>query len=165
MPPNYPAIRKEADKFAGSSNLLNTCLLFDAARDDPKNYPGVYGLIVMYFLSSAKRMCTKTLVDSGKWTYYNCGAGNHGTWAVLQRNPTEDPLLAEINRIRGNASGISTRHMCEVAGETDFPEITAVSALPPKVGKCKITQTLRQACWIRRSKKSTYWYAPGTVIE
>ncbi len=153
-------IVSEAEKFSNGSTLLNTLALYEAALDDPDTYPVIAGVYETHTVRGAKGLITRALLSSHRWGKYNCGAGNNGTWAVLQRVPEHNPLLDEINRLRGGATGISFMAI-ESSDPTDYPEIARLMQARRSQRRLRIAQELNRAGWIRRTPHATYWFAPG----
>lgn len=156
-------ILNEAEAFSAGSNFLNTRSMFEAAEEAPTKYPEIHKFITKYTRQGAQRMLTHTLLDSGKWEKWNCGAGNNGTWSVLSRAGPIDSLLAEIERIRGAQSGISTGTLWEHAGKNEYPFLSALEDEGETRFKTVVAKTLRQAGYVRRSATSTYFFAPGAT--
>ena len=153
-------IVSEAEKFSNGSTLLNTLALYEAALDDPDTYPVIAGVYETHTVRGAKGLITRALLSSHRWGKYNCGAGNNGTRAVLQRVPEHNPLLDEINRLRGGATGISFMAI-ESSDPTDYPEIARLMQARRSQRRLRIAQELNRAGWIRRTPHATYWFAPG----
>ena len=160
-------IVSEAEKFSRGNTLLNTLALYEAALDDPDTYPVIAWVYETRTVRGAKGLITRALLSShrwGKWAVlqrvHNCGEGNNGSWAVLQRVPEHNPLLDEINRLRGGATGISFMAI-ESSDTTDYPEIARLMQARRSQRRLRIAQELNRAGWIRRSPHGTYWFAPG----
>jgi len=70
------------------------------------------------------------------------------------------PILKEINNIRGDAPGISRRHIFEIA--IDNPEYPVINGLfkhySPRYAVNIIGRTLNEAGWKRTARTSTYWF-------
>ena len=67
-------------------------------------------------------------------------------------------IIDEIEAIRNGATGISTGTLWEHAEE--YPELTELSKRGIETFRKVTGQTLSKAGYIRRSSKSTYWFAP-----
>lgn len=162
---SHDLILSEAETFAGDKTFLDTRSMFEAAQENPDKYPTLNHFITSYSARGAKRMITHTLLSSGKWERYN-SANSHGIWAVLQRTkPVEHSIEAEIERIRGTASGISTGTLWEHVGRPDCPVMNAIADEGIERFRRKMGMALTAAGYVRRSRKSTYWFAPGEVEE
>lgn len=159
-------ILSEAAQFASDKTFIDTRSLYEAAIAAPDKYPTISHYYTQYTVRGAKRLITHALISSGQWEKYNCGAGNGGTWTVLQRTkPVEHTLEAEIERVRGTAAGISTSTLWEEVGRPDLPVLNAIADQGVDRFRRKMGMALTAAGYIRRSSKSVYWFAPGTVIE
>lgn len=138
--------------------------MLEAAEEAPTKYPEIHKFITRYTRQGAQRMLTHTLLDSGKWEKWNCGAGNNGPRSVLSRaGPIDSSLLAEIERVRGTAAGISTSTLWEHAGKNEYPFLSALEDEGKTRFKTVVAKTLRQAGYVRRSATSTYFFAPGAT--
>jgi hypothetical protein len=156
-------ILSEAAQFASDKTFIDTRSLYEAAIAAPDKYPTISYYYTQYTVRGAKRLITHTLLSSGKWERYNAG-NSHGMWAILTRvKPVEHTLLAEIERIRGAQSGISTGTLWEHAGKNEYPFLSALEDEGETRFKTVVAKTLRQAGYVRRSAKSTYFFAPGAT--
>jgi hypothetical protein len=154
-------ILSEAAQFASDKTFIDTRSLYEAAIAAPDKYPTISYYYTQYTVRGAKRLITHTLLSSGKWERYNAG-NSHGTWAVLTRvKPVEHTLEAEIERVRGTASGISTSTLWEHVGRPDCPILNAIADEGIARFRYKVGRALGSAGYIRRSSKSVYWFAPG----
>ena len=72
--------------------------------------------------------------------------------------PQTDLVLADIEAIRNGATGISTGTLWEHAEE--YPELAELAKKGIETFRKVAGQTLSKAGYIRRSSKSTYWFAP-----
>ena len=77
--------------------------------------------------------------------------------------PKTDMLIAEIEVIRNGATGISTGTLWEHAEE--YPELAELAKKGIETFRKVAGQTLSKAGYIRRSSKSTYWFAPTIKDE
>ena len=163
---NTGAVISEAAHFASDKTFIDTRSLHEAAVAEPDKYPTISHYYTQYTVRGAKRLITHALISSGQWTKYNCGAGNGGTWTVLQRTkPVEHTLEADIERIRGTASGISTSTLWEEVGRPDCPVLNAIADEGNERFRRKMGMALTRAGYVRRSLKSVYWFAPGRAPE
>ena len=72
--------------------------------------------------------------------------------------PQTDLVLADIEALRNGATGISTGTLWEHAEE--YPELAELAKKGIETFRKVTGQTLSKAGYIRRSPKSTYWFAP-----